>query len=135
MAEKITDFESFWPYYIGEHRDASTRRLHTIGTTAALGCLTAFALTRKRSLLLAALVGGYGPAWVSHFFIEKNRPATFTYPLWSLRADLRMFRLTLLGQIDAEIERILGEQAAEGATQPAPANGASTNGATAAASN
>jgi hypothetical protein len=137
MADKISDFESFWPYYIGEHRDPTTRRLHTVGTTAALGCLAAFALTRKRSLLLAGLVGGYGPAWVSHFFIEKNRPATFTYPLWSLRADLRMFRLTLLGQIDAEIERILGEQAtAEGAdAKPAPTNGASTNGATAAASN
>ncbi|MCU0685104.1 MAG: DUF962 domain-containing protein [Polyangiaceae bacterium] len=140
MAEKITDFESFWPYYIGEHRDASTRRLHTVGTTVALGCLAAFALTRKRSLLLATLVGGYGPAWVSHFFIEKNRPATFTYPLWSLRADLRMFRLTLLGQIDAEVERILGEQAAEGAAEAAPTNGASANGkvgngATAAASN
>lgn len=111
MAEKYSDFESFWPYYIGEHRDPTTRRLHAIGTTAALGCLGAFALTRKPAFLLASLVSGYGPAWVSHFFVEKNRPATFTYPLWSLRADMRMFRLTLLGQIDAEVERILGEEA------------------------
>ncbi|HEU4405200.1 MAG TPA: DUF962 domain-containing protein [Polyangiaceae bacterium] len=110
MAEKFSDFEAFWPYYLGEHSDPNTRRLHTLGTAAALGCLGAFALTRKPALLLGALVGGYGPAWVSHFFVEKNRPATFTYPIWSLRADFRMFKLTLLGQIDAEIARIAGEK-------------------------
>jgi hypothetical protein len=132
MAEKFPDFESFWPYYLGEHGKPLTRRLHTIGTVAAIGLFGAYALTRKRSLLLGAFVSSYGPAWASHFLIEKNRPATFTYPLWSLRGDLRMFRLTVLGQIDDEIARLAADKAArEAAAPPAPANGASTNGASA----
>jgi hypothetical protein len=106
MADRFSDFESFWPHYLGEHSDPTTRALHALGTGLALGCLGAYALTRKRALLFGALAGGYGPAWVSHFFVEHNRPATFSHPLWSLRADLRMFRLTLLGQIDAEIARV-----------------------------
>ena len=53
----------------------------------------------------AAPLAGYGFAWVGHFFFEKNRPATFTYPLWSLRGDFRMFWLTLVGRMGTEIER------------------------------
>ena len=50
-------------------------------------------------------VSGYGFAWYSHFFIEKNRPATFNYPLWSLLGDFKMFGLMCRGRMDAEVKR------------------------------
>jgi hypothetical protein len=96
-------FEEFWPYYVSEHASEWTRALHFAGTTVAGLCLASAIATRRPSLLLGALVGGYGPAWVSHFFIEKNRPATFTYPVWSLISDYKMFGLFATGQLGKEL--------------------------------
>lgn len=98
-SERIQSFEEFWPYYVGEHAKKSTRTLHFLGTTAAVGCAAAGLLLGKRWLLAVAPLCGYGPAWVSHFFIEKNRPATFTYPLYSLIGDFAMARDILVGRI------------------------------------
>lgn len=137
---RYESFEEFWPFYVREHSQKATRSLHWIGTTAAASCLAAAAITRRPSLALLAPVAGYGPAWFSHFFIEKNRPATFTYPLWSLRADLVMWSKIVQGTMDDEVERafaIEAEQAQHAAEQPpveggahAPTNGASgSNGA------
>jgi hypothetical protein len=71
-----------------------------------------FALwTRNPWVLPAALVVGYGPAWVGHFFIEGNRPATFTYPLWSLRSDLKMLSLAVRGKMSQEVTRLYGSSA------------------------
>jgi hypothetical protein len=106
LAKEFSTFEEFWPFYVGEHSKKLTRTFHFIGTTAALGCTAGALLTGNVLLLAAAPVVGYGPAWVSHFFIEKNRPATFRYPLWSLRGDLRMWGLMLTGRMDAEAERL-----------------------------
>lgn len=101
----IPDFEAFWPYYLGEHRLPASRALHYVGSIA--GPVTAaLALLTQPWLLPLALVAGYGPAWVGHFILEKNRPATFTYPLWSLRGDYRMLRLALTGRLDAELHRL-----------------------------
>ncbi len=119
--DRIPDFEAFWPYYVGEHAKKLTRTLHFVGTTAAGVTLAAAIATRKPALVLGALVAGYGPAWVSHFFIEKNRPATFTYPLWSLLADFKMWGMTAAGTMDAEVERVLREREAQA---PARGNGA-----------
>ena len=99
-----TRFEEFWPYYVSEHLGETTRRLHFVGTVLVLICLAAAVLV-SLWFIPAAFVAGYGFAWVGHFFFEKNRPATFTYPLWSLRGDFRMFRLTLLGRMEGELER------------------------------
>lgn len=103
-------FEEFWPYYVSEHASEWTRALHFAGTTIAGLCLASAIAARRPSLILGALVGGYGPAWVSHFFIEKNRPATFTYPTWSLLADLRMWSLIAQGKMQAEVDRVLSDR-------------------------
>lgn len=112
---RLESFEAFWPYYVGEHGSAWTRRLHFVGTTAAGLCLASAIATRRPALVLGALVAGYGPAWASHFFVEKNRPATFTYPLWSLLADFKMWSMIARGTMDAEVARVLAEREAAAA--------------------
>jgi hypothetical protein len=110
---RFQTFEEFWPFYVKEHARKATRVLHFVGTTSAMGCLAGAVLLRKPWLLLAAPVVGYGPAWFSHFFVEKNRPATFRYPAWSLKADLVMWTKMLAGTMDAEVERVLAEADAQ----------------------
>jgi hypothetical protein len=104
MAQRLSSYEEFWPYYVSEHMEPVTRRLHVLGTMLVLAALAAGALVDPL-WLLAAPVAGYSFAWIGHFFFEHNTPATFTYPLWSLRADFRMFRLTLLGRMGQELAR------------------------------
>jgi hypothetical protein len=108
--ERIDGFEKFWDFYVGEHQKKGTRLLHFIGTTAALGCIAGAVLTKRRWLLLLAPVVGYGPAWVGHFFVEKNKPATFKYPLWSLQADFVMWWKTVTGTMQAEVDRVVRER-------------------------
>lgn len=98
-------FAEFWPFYVAEHAKAGTRRLHFAGTTLALACLVAFVLTLDWRLLVAAVVAGYAFAWAGHFFVEHNRPATFTYPFWSLLGDWKMWAAMLLGRMDAEVRK------------------------------
>lgn len=104
MVPRLQSYEEFWPYYVSEHALPSTRALHFAGTTLVLGSLAAGALVSPW-YFLAAPFAGYGFAWVGHFFFEHNRPATFTYPLWSLRGDFRMYRLMLLGKMQPELAR------------------------------
>jgi hypothetical protein len=105
--DRFKSFEEFWPFYVREHSKKSTRVLHFIGTTAAVVTAGYALLARKPALIPVALVSGYGPAWFSHFFIEKNRPATFKYPLWSLLADFKMWGKIAGGTMDAEVERVM----------------------------
>ena len=76
-AQRIQSFEKFWPYYLSEHRRAGTKALHFMGTTGALTLIVLALLLRAWPLAVASLVCGYGFAWIGHFFIENNRPATF----------------------------------------------------------
>jgi hypothetical protein len=95
-------FETFWdfyPYYLSEHRNGTCRVLHFIGTAGVITLLLAAALTRRPQLLIAVPLIGYGFAWVGHFVFERNRPATFKYPSWSLRGDFVMFADILLGRV------------------------------------
>lgn len=115
--DRFQTFEEFWPFYVKEHAKKSTRILHFIGTTAAMGCLAGGLLTKKRWLLACAPVAGYGFAWASHFFVEKNRPATFTYPKWSLQADFVMWWKMVRGEMDAEVERVMAEEDAKRAAE------------------
>jgi hypothetical protein len=105
---EIHSFDDFWPHYVHAHRSRTNRALHYVGTTAALGTVAAAAVTLNPAWLLLTPVAGYGPAWAGHFFFEKNKPATFANPLWSLRADFKMYRLALRGKMAAEVERLCG---------------------------
>jgi len=105
-ATVFRSFEEFWPYYVSEHSVPACRTLHFIGTTLALFVLIAALMIGNYWLLLAVPVVGYGLAWVGHFFIEKNRPATFKYPLWSLFGDVKMYGLILTGRMAGEVQRV-----------------------------
>jgi hypothetical protein len=111
MADRITSFEEFWPFYIGEHRVPISRALHYVGTSMATCTVLTAALTGRLWLVPLALVLGYGPAWVGHFFIENNKPASFKYPLWSLRSDYKMLWYALRGKMAAEVTRLYGSPA------------------------
>lgn len=101
----IETYADFWPYYLQEHAKPETRAIHYLGTALSMGFLAAAVVTGNWWLALGALVGGYGPAWIGHFFIEHNRPATFTYPLWSLISDYRMFFRWLTGDLKTDLDR------------------------------
>jgi hypothetical protein len=98
-------FAEFWPFYLREHSRKGTRALHFAGTTCSLLLAIAALALRSGALAIAALICGYAFAWVSHFFVEHNRPATFKYPLWSFAADWKMWALSLAGRLDAELHR------------------------------
>jgi hypothetical protein len=102
---RYPDYESFWPFYVSQHLNRTCRRLHFAGTSLVLACAVAGALLSSR-FWVAMPMAGYGFAWIGHFAFEKNRPATFEYPGWSLRADFRMYRYMLVGKMDAELDRL-----------------------------
>jgi hypothetical protein len=92
-------FAEFYPYYLTEHSNRTCRRLHFVGSTLSLVCLALLITTGNFWWLLAGVVIGYAFAWVGHFFFEKNRPATFKYPFFSLAGDWVMWKDMLTGKI------------------------------------
>jgi hypothetical protein len=105
MSDRIRTYAEFWPFYLREHSRAATRWLHFVGTSLGLGIAVTAIMQGRASLIPAALVSAYGLAWIGHFGIEKNRPATFKYPLWSFISDFRMLGLMAVGQLGPHLER------------------------------
>jgi hypothetical protein len=104
MTQRIQTYDEFWLYYLREHSRPASRALHYAGTVCAMGAI-ALGVFVSPWWLCGALVVGYGPAWIGHFVIEKNKPATFGYPLWSLISDYKMFGLAIVGRLTRELER------------------------------
>ena len=96
---QFRSFAEFYPYYLGEHSNPTCRRLHFVGTSLVIALLAYTIGSGKWLLLLAVPLCGYGFAWVGHFFYERNKPATFKHPWYSLMGDFAMFRDILLGRI------------------------------------
>jgi len=107
--QRYESFEAFFPYYLSEHSDPLNRALHYVGTLSAVFTLVYSLVTLNFWLLLAIPVIGYGPAWVGHFIVEKNRPATFTYPKWSLWGDFKMLALFLTGRLKKQLPKKQGQ--------------------------
>jgi hypothetical protein len=98
MEKKYTNFKDFYPYYLSEHSHKTTKLLHFIGTSISLYFLFNFFRTFDFVYIILSLLSGYGFAWVSHFFIEKNKPATFKYPFYSFIGDHLMFIEIIMGK-------------------------------------
>ena len=97
--DEFKSFSDFWPLYLGQHSKPATRTLHCVGTLAAVGLAILLIAVGRWWLFPLALVPGYALAWIGHFFVEKNRPATFTHPLWSFIGDWKMLALMLTGRL------------------------------------
>ena len=96
---RFTSFAEFWPYYLSEHSKPVTRVLHYLGTLIAVVLLITLIAMGRWWLFPLAFLPGYVCAWIGHFFFEKNRPATFTYPLWSFMGDWKMLAMMLTGKL------------------------------------
>ncbi|MFC0133976.1 hypothetical protein CR105_10430 [Massilia eurypsychrophila] len=99
MVAKIASFAEFYPFYLTQHADRMCRRTHFIGSSLALVALAMLVVTGRPWWILAALIAGYGGAWIGHFVFEKNMPASFAQPLFSLRADWIMYWQMLTGKL------------------------------------
>jgi hypothetical protein len=96
---KFASFTEFYPIYLSEHANRTTRRLHFIGSALAVLCILRLFFTGDPKWLIGGLVAGYGFAWISHLVFERNRPATFRHPLYSFMGDWVMFWQILTGKI------------------------------------
>ena len=103
--DRIQSYAEFWLFYLREHARPETRAWHFLGTGLVLLSLILFLAGQGWGWLVVAPVAGYGPAWIAHFFVEHNRPATFRYPMWSLISDFRMFAFWVCGRLEGELRR------------------------------
>lgn len=98
MADRFTRFEEFWPCYVAMHSRPLTRWIHLVGTLSGAALTVAGAATGTWWLLPGLPILGYSAAWPAHWFVERNNPASFGYPTWSLRGDVAMIGRMLRGR-------------------------------------
>lgn len=114
----MTSYEQFWPFYLNEHSKLAVKKWHVVGTGTGMVChFVLLWVTRSLWWFPLGFACGYACAWYSHYFIEKNRPATFKHPYWSFFADFEQFFLMVLGWMPEELKRLT----ANGALPPTPA--------------
>jgi hypothetical protein len=105
--QPFRSFAEFWPHYASEHSKPVTRALHAVGSAAGLVLIAGTIALGRWWLFPLAFVPGYGLAWIGHFFVEKNKPATFEHPLWSFMGDWKMLALMLTGRMSGEVDRAM----------------------------
>ncbi len=99
MQENIETYQEFYKFYLSQHRNKRCRLLHVIGTTLVFALAITALYHNIPQLWILVPIAGYGFAWAGHYFFEKNKPATFQYPLWSLKSDFKMYFDILSGKI------------------------------------
>lgn len=103
--ERIGSYRAFWPFYVSQHQSKLNRNLHFLGTLLAFACLYV-GVAENAWFLLGVPLCGYGFAWFGHLAFERNQPATWRYPFWSLFADCQMFAFMCAGRMDREVKRM-----------------------------
>ena len=99
IGELLMDLDEFYQFYLSEHKNMINRRLHFFGTLGGLILFLIFLMVKKFYLIPVAFIFGYVPAWVGHFFFEKNKPASFKHPLYSFICDWIMAKDIILGKV------------------------------------
>jgi hypothetical protein len=115
MQERFDTFDDFWVFFLHQHKNKLSRTMHVAGTTVAMALVAAAIVKRRATPLLLAPIAGYGLAWAGHLMFEKNLPTSFSHPIWGLRAGLKMWLMTVTGQMDAELVRCLAQMPDEDA--------------------
>jgi hypothetical protein len=105
-ANRYKSFSEFWPFYVAEHSRRGTRVLHFVGTTLGTVFMIFMIASGSWWLFPLGLIPGYACAWIAHFVIEKNKPATFQYPLWSFMGDYKMIAYMITGKMNREVARV-----------------------------
>ena len=108
--QRIETYAEFWDFYVTEHAQPLTRYLHFVGTMLGTVALVWVIRGGNWLFLPLPLVIGYAFAWISHFYVEKNKPATFKYPFWSYISDYKMVFYMLIGRMNGEVERVKQKQ-------------------------
>jgi hypothetical protein len=105
MTTPISTYKAFWPFYVSQHQSKLNRNFHFVGTTFVLACFF-MGFAKSARFFLGIPLCGYGFAWFGHLVFERNLPATWRYPFWSLAADFQMFAFMCLGRMDREVKRM-----------------------------
>jgi len=111
MTTNPQNYAEFWDFYVSEHSLPLTRLLHFVGTTLGIALAVFFVLRGQWYFFPVFFVVGYGFAWFAHFVIEKNRPASFRFPLWSFISDFKMMFYMVTGRMGSEVTRVMGRTA------------------------